>query len=333
MERVLRTYVELTYEGKDITRDVSGDMLSFNYTDNEHGKADDMTLTLKDDKALWSGPWLPGKGDTVSAVIVQEYNDELNRLDCGTFTIDELTFSGPPSTVEMKGVSIPLDTSIRRLKKSRAWENVRLSEIAQDIANTGGIDLVFLVPLDPLYDRIDQREESDLKFLQRICEQEAYSVKVTDRQLVVFSSLEQEATASVMTIEKGANNLKSWSFKDQAHDLYNTVIVSYKDIKTGQVNEYTYVDETIANGRTAKLVKRADSIEEAERMAKAELRKKNRWGKSGTITLIGHTNLVAGVTITYQSGSAWDGKYLISKATHTVSSGYETSLEMTAVLE
>lgn len=333
MDRVFRTYVQLTYEGKDITRDISPDMLSFVYNDNEHGKADDMTLKLKDDKGLWSGPWLPVKGDTVAAVIVQEYAGDINRLDCGRFTIDELAFSGPPSIVEMKGVSVPLDTTIRRLKKSRGWENVRLSEIAQDIASTGSIELQFLVDVDPLYDRIDQREESDLKFLQRVCEQEAYSVKVTDRQLVIFSTAQRETTAPVMTIKKGANNLKSWSFKDQAHDLYGTVIVSYKDIKTGEVNQYTYTDPSVTDGRTAKLVKRADSIEEAERMAKAELRKKNRWGKSGTIGLIGHTNLMTGVTINYEQGSAWDGKYLVSKSTHTVSSGYETSLELTAVLE
>jgi uncharacterized protein len=328
-----RTRVELLYEGTDISRDIAADLLSFTYTDNEHGKADDMSLRLKNNHGLWSGAWLPRKGDTISATIVHLFADEEKRLPCGRFSIDDIDFSGPPSVVDIKGVSVPLDTTIRRLQRSRGWEDTKLSDIASEIAATGGIQLQFLVDFDPTYGRVDQHEESDLRFLQRLCEQEAYSLKVTDRQLVVFSSELQEQAPPIRTIEVGKDWVKSWRFNTQAHDVYQTIIVAYKDTETGEVNEFTYTDPAISDGRTSKLVKRAESIEEAERRAKAAMRRHNRLESTGSITIKGDTELVTGVTIEYISGSAFDGKFLVTKATHKVGSGYEVELDLAFVKE
>jgi phage protein D len=328
-----RTTVELIYENTNITADVAGDLLSLTYTDNEHGKADDISLRLKDDHGLWSGPWLPQQGDTITAAIIQQIGDETRRLNCGRFTIDEIESDYPPSIVDLKGVSVPLDTSIRRLPKSKGWESTSLSEIAQEIASNGSIELQYLVDEDPRYDRVDQHEESDLKFLQRLCEQESYSVKVTDLRLIIFSSEQQELTSPVQTIVRGGSNLLRRNFKTQSHDLYQSVTLSYFDSTTGEVNEYTYTDPNVSNGRTTKLVQRAASIEEAERRARAVLRNRNRMSATGNMGLVGDTRLVTGATIQYSEGSKFDGKYLINKATHTVGSGYVVALELTKAEE
>src|SRR5690606_25054093 len=53
---MLRTWVELQYNGAMITHDIAPDLLGFTYTDNEPGKADDISITLKNDHGKWSGP-------------------------------------------------------------------------------------------------------------------------------------------------------------------------------------------------------------------------------------------------------------------------------------
>lgn len=333
MSTAISTRVELIYQGVDISRDIAGDLLSFRFTDNESGKADDMELRLKDDRGLWSGPWLPRQGDTIQAAIIHWTGEEEKRLECGTFSIDELEYEKPPSVVVIRGVSVPLDNNIRRLRRSRGWESVQLSGIAQEIADEAGIDLFFLVDIDPTYQRIDQHEESNLRFLQRLCDQEAYSLKVTDRQLVVFSSEVLEQNPSIKTIKEGVSGIKSVRFKTQTHDVYSTIIVTYLDTETGELNEFVYTDSSVTNGRESHLVRRAESIEEAERRARAAMRRHNRLESSGSITLVGDTDLLTGVAIDYESGSAWDGKFLISKAVHTVGSGYETSIDLTFVRE
>lgn len=334
MSIAARTYLEITYNGIDISRDISGDLISFQYTDNESGKADDISIGLKDDDGLWSGPWVPGQGDTIEATIVTESDDQGTlRLALGSFTIDELTSSGTPSVFEIAAVSVPIDSSIRREIKSRAWEDYKLSGIADDIARTGGLEMLFLAGPDPVYDRRDQHDETDLQFLHRLCEDEAFALKVTDRQLIVYASAQQEETPPIATIYKRTGDVLSYSFKSQAHSVYKAVTVRYKDPDTGEVNEYRYESPSAEGNRTFKIYQRAKNIAEAERLAKAALRRKNRKGTEATLKMRGSVSLVTGVTVDLVGFGSFDDIYLIQKATHTVGSGYEVDLELTRKVE
>lgn len=327
---MLRTWVELQYNGAMITHDIAPDLLGFTYTDNEPGKADDISITLKNDHGKWSGPWLPVLGDRLTATIKQSGRGAGPDLPCGTFQIDEIDLQGPPNTVTIKGVSIPLGGSIRRLVKSRAWENVRLSEIAGDVAENGQLSLTYLVD-DPQYDRCDQREESDLAFLKRMCKAEHYALKVTDRQLVVYDPLKMSEQDPIVTITLGKSGVKSWRMSAQSHDLYQSCKVEYNDPKTGQVVAYTYTDPDVREGRTKKIVQRASSLAEAERRAKAGLYEANRRASTGSLVLVGDTRLWSGACVQLEGFGGLSGKYMIDKVTHEVASGYTVSMDVSAV--
>lgn len=330
MSIAARTYLEITYNGADISRDISGDLLSFTYTDNESGKADDITISLKDSDGLWAGPWIPGQGDTIEATIVTE-NDRQGtlRLSCGSFIIDELTSRSTPSVFEIAAVSVPTVGNIRREIKSRAWEGYRLSGIADDIARTGGLEMLFLASPDPTYDRRDQHDETDLQFLQRLCDDEAFALKVTDRKLVVYNTEQQEKEPPVATIYKRTGDVLSYKFTAQTHSVYKAVTVRYLDPETANVNEFRYVSPTATGNREFKVLTRAKSIAEAERLAKAALRMKNRKGKTASLTLRGRIDLVTGLTIDLIGFGVFDGVYLIQKSTHRVGDGYEVDLDLT----
>ncbi|WP_250880829.1 contractile injection system protein, VgrG/Pvc8 family [Escherichia coli] len=104
--------------------------------------------------------------------------------------MDGITCSGPPSVVEVTDcVSVPVSSGIRRDLKSNAWEKTTLKDIATSIAKLANLELLFLIDGDsnPYYAREDQMEESDLKFLHRLCQDEGVSLKVTDSQLIIFA--------------------------------------------------------------------------------------------------------------------------------------------------
>ena len=58
------------------------------------------------------------------------------------------------------------------------------------------------------------------------------------------------------------------------------------------------------------------------------------YSKSATFTFPGNPALVAGVTVELKGWGAFDGKYIITQAVHTVSgSGYTTQIKLRRVLE
>lgn len=329
MDIALRTYIDITYRGVNISADVSNDLIGFTYTDNESGTPDDIDITLKNEHGRWSDDWLPTLGDKLIVSLLQDGRGASSPLACGTFTLDQFDVSwGNGSTVSLKGVSVPSEKSIRRTTKSRGWEVVKLSEIAADIASTGGLKLTYATPIDPLYDRKDQTNISDLQFLKKLCNEEALNIKITNDQIVIFDPQEMDKKDPIKTIVIGTNNVLSAKFSTQNHDTYSESTVEYSDPKTGKKETYTEKSDKIKDGKPLKTVTRASSPAEAQRKAKAKLYEANRKEVTGTLTLVGDTSLVAGEVISIIGAGKFDGKYKINKSTHGLSGGYVTSLEL-----
>lgn len=53
-----RAYAIITYAGKDISEQISKDLLSLTYTDNTD-ETDDVQIKLSDKDKNWRGPWYP----------------------------------------------------------------------------------------------------------------------------------------------------------------------------------------------------------------------------------------------------------------------------------
>lgn len=324
-----RARLELIYDGVNISADIAPDLISFEFNDNESNEVDDISIKLKNDHGRWTGAWFPGKGDTIRATIITGSS----TLYCGTFKIDDLSASFKPSELDIKAVSVPIDENIRRTKKNRTLEDVKLSTIVEDVAESAGLAVIYDVKKDPFYSRISQREESDLKFIARLAEDEGYSVKVTNNQLVVFDQLEYESKAAIATIEVGVDDVISCNLKSQAFDLYKTCKVMYYDPEKEDYVEQVFTAPNIESGMEDVLNRRADSLAEAKRLAKARLRKLNSHEITGEITVVGDTSLIAGVTINLLGVGRYSGKYMIEKARHSVGSGYTTTLTIRHVLE
>ncbi len=340
-----RTVVRLIFDGVDISADINRYLQSLTYTDNEQDKTDDISLSIDDREGVWLGSWLntPGaaKGAELSAVIIQKNweSDGKDRvLDCGTFQIDTVSGSGPPTKVTIKGGSIPATSTARTQKKTKAWEKIKLSGIANEIAGKNGLQCMFESSFDPFYTRKEQVQESDITFLQRLCHAAGISLKVTAKMIVLFDASDYEKKAAVRKIKRGASDVLRYSFSTSFQDAsYSSCRVKYTDPSSGTTYDATYNAPDAAtngSGQVLEVNEKVSSNAEALTLAEKRLREKNCQQFTATFNLVGDALLVAGVTVEVEGYGAFDGKYIVETATHSVSgSGYTTNVKLRRVLE
>ena len=317
----------LIFEGKDITRDISKYLLGLTYTDYAHGKADSLEIRLEDRDGIWKSGWFPEKGAKLEPYL--EY--EGNKVKLGTFEIDEVEASSPPDIIIMRGVSSFISKSFRLEKKSKTWENINLKGIVQEIAQQHGFT-IFFDGEDEMLDKISQKEESDLSFLKRICEEHGKNIKVAEEKIIIFEGKRFDVKPSVKSFERGKSGILSFSLRSKATDIYRGAEVCYFDSDKKQEVKYTFLLEDTGIGSILKVNKRAKSLAEAEKLAKNELRKKNRFEVSGELQIVGDITLFAGVNISLSGFGVFDGNYFVEQTTHAVESGYTTSLNIRKVL-
>lgn len=328
--------LKLQYDNKDISEDLAPYLLSFSYSDHSSGKADDLQISLEDRKGLWMGDWLPDKGATLKATLVTENWTEQGKteeLPLGTFEIDAIDGKSSPSSVTIKALSIPESASLRGEEKTRSWEKVKLSTIAADIAGNAGFDLFYDTDEDPEEDRIEQTEQSDLAFLQKICEDAGLSLKVSDQQIVIFDEEKYEAMEPVLTIKRGQSWVLDHSFSTTTRDVYSACRVDYTSPKGKKSISYTYTaPNKPATGKTLVVNQRVSSIAQAEKLARKKLRKQNRGETKMAFSLMGDIRLLAARTVMVEGYGKFDGKYFIEEAEHA-GAGYKVKINLRRVLE
>jgi phage protein D len=347
MGQPLQTRIKLlfTAAGVDATEDITPDLLSFSYNDKETKEADEISISLKDETGKWAGTWSPDGGEEIKAYIMPGDSEKPHgTLYCGKFYVDSLSASGSPRTFTMKAISIPLNTELRRKKKSRAWEKTSLADILGKICEECNCKPVFDADDEINYDRIDQSNESNLEFLAKLCDEAGYAIKVTDEQIVVFDQEKYETMPPVKDFTVGVSDILSWEFESNQSDSYKSCSITYRDPKTnmfdknGKKNDkavmtYTHTDPSKGDdAQEYTIKKRAKSFDEAKRLAKKQLRKLNLNQVTGRISVIGDISLVAGSVISCNGFGNFSGKYIITEAEHSYGgSGYVTNISMRKV--
>ena len=237
--------VNIVYNKKDISTDIAPFLLSFEYIDNESHKADSINISLEDKNQLWMSSWLPAKGDTITASIITTdwmKPGETISLPCGSFSVDEIEFSGPPHIVQIKGVSIPTTSTLRGETKTKAWERIDLKSIATDIAAASNMTIMYESAINPQYLRIDQVESSDLAFLQTLCEKACAALKVTSNMIVIFDERTYEAKSTVRDIDRTGGDVIQFNLKTKTAGTAKTAKVSYSDPLTGKTTSGSFTD-------------------------------------------------------------------------------------------
>ncbi len=229
----LRTSLKVIYTAKtgksaDISTDVAADLLSLSYTDKVGDEADSLSLQFQDASAKWALAWDPERGDTVAVTIGTK---DGRSVTTGKMMIDRLSISGRPRTFTIEAVNIPLDNTVRRTQKERAFESTTLKAIGDRIAADNGLEFSYTAEDDPEFDRVSQNKETDLEFLARISKDYAITVKIFDGKLVMYDQKALEASEAKATLTESGSTVLSWSFETQQDQRYKAVTVQWRNVR------------------------------------------------------------------------------------------------------
>lgn len=347
LARRVRPVIE--FAGVDITGSIFPYLLSVTYIDNEENEADDLTIKLQDRDSLWLEDWLNEAIQSAAAAKLKikvtlirenwQKNGTEEPLPCGSFELCNVDASGPPSVITIKGTSLPFSGQMRQMKKSKAWESYNLSGIANELAGSNGMSCMYEASSDPFYKRVEQSRTSDIDFLIGLCNDAGISLKSTDGMIVLFDQKEYESRPHVLTIRRGNGVYTRWQLLAGAADAqYSSCRVSYTDPKTGRciegIAKTDDYNEDAKTNQQLELHMRVSDAGEAKALAEKNLRLRNKLNRTASFTLPGNPYLVAGVTVLLQQWGGWDGKYIVRKAEHKVTSsgGYTTKIELRRVL-
>lgn len=158
-------------DGTDITGLINDRLIQLSTTDKPGMDSDTFELRIDDRDGLVT---LPRRGIGIE-VYLGYAETGLARL--GRYVVDEVTVSGPPDTIVIKGKASDMRGSGKTIR-SGSWEGVPLSKIVGDIAARNG--WAPGCPVSTKVARADQLNESDFNFITRLAKQYDCTAKVAD---------------------------------------------------------------------------------------------------------------------------------------------------------
>ena len=262
-----------------------------------------------------------------------------------------------------------MNTGLKNEKQYKFWEDQELQAIAAEIAELYGLSLVWDTANNPKLKRSDVIEMSFLEYLRDRCKDEGLSIKIFNRQLIIYSEEEYEARSAVYTITYGKSQIINYDFVSRLNDTYATANNAYVSPETGDLIEGTFEPEEPPEGTEAELNmnERVDPEEEggadgggelrrstredllsaidfsnenavaaaaATRKAKHKLRDKNKREKQAIISVLGNPGYLSGLSADLVGFGTFSGKWFIGSSIHSISEdGYVTQLRLRTALK
>lgn len=323
-----QSYVVVKYNGKDISKTITDYIEGFQYTDNASGKADTVTLKLNNRSGKWFESWIPKQKDYVETTIRLtnwRSDGDKRKYNCGFFMIDDLSFSGPPDTASIGGISTPISTGFNVTEKSKTWKKTTVKGILEQIAGEAGVGLYFSGEDYPI-DELEQSGETNQAFSFKLCSSYNLAMKLYNKKIVVFDQTEYERKKAGLTIEKA--QCQSYNIKKKMTKAYDGVSISYTDSKKDKTLNYEFMLNN--GGRILKINESAESLQDAEIKAKAKLLEHNRSCQTITVKVKGDTKYISSKCCNISGFGKLDGKYYIDTVRHekTPGGGYTCTLEL-----
>lgn len=252
--------IQITYNGVDITEDVS---INRCYHDMyAYGQSDTLHLRVNDAKHLWD-VWGPADGDEI-------------RVDYGTISTGAMFVS---KAIPQNGIYDIMAQSAPKTGfevQYKAWQQVRLLQIGEEIAKRNGLTFSHYGVTDRLYSYILQDGVSDFAFLHYRAMLESCAFQVYDKRLILYSEPYMESIVPAETLDIAADG--DYKYNGNRADLYGSCTV-----------ENGLYSGTFAAGNGSARVYRpktsggAGSTAEAERFAAGFLRSVNKGCYSGYV--------------------------------------------------
>ncbi len=295
---------------------------SFSYVDVASGASDSCSVGLHNIDGRFLNDYLPHKGDKYAASITisdWEREDEQNSVNCGTFVLDDFSFSGRPLEASLNAISAPSTSSFMTKKRTQTWSSVTIEQIARVIANRYKLELYYDAQSIKIKS-LEQKGETDSSFLNDLCDTYGISMKIFYSRLVIYSRAKYEQKEPVLTI---AEKDMKWNLNSTIEGVYTGAKYSYTDPSTNESYEVT-----VGTGsRWLTCSGEASSEQDAKLRACAAVNKSNEGAITLSFKIPANKRIIATAVIRVKGLGKFDGKYFITKVSHSIGSGYEMSVE------
>lgn len=299
----------------DITSTGDPRLIELTITDEVGFKSDTVSFVLDDsDNAI---KW-PRSGVRVAVQVGLGF-----LVDMGVFTIDGILASGPPDVIRIQGkaASFAQGKSMQN-RQSASYEDITLLNLAKTVAGKYGLEVMAADGAGKIIlDHVDQTNESDLGFLNRIAQSVGYIVKPCMGKILLDEKFSGKTitgkTIEPVVIDK--SDVSNWTVSESDKDAYGSVVAEYRDTKAGGTKEFVMGDgepelrlpHVYANKINAK--------------KGAETKLKNiqkSMGKQIEISMPTDGTLFSGLPVRLTGfKDEVNGDYFIFKITHTLKSG------------
>ena len=301
---------------------IESQITAFDYTDVASGQSDSVSITMHDIGHEWMGSLMPIRGADIGAKIKASEWEGLSSFDCGTFILDDISFSGKPTNCVLGGVSVPAMDDFKSLPRTHTWEKATIEQIAAQIAQSAGVALCYDAPAVQIAE-IEQNQQTDSAFLYQLCEKYGLALKVYNHKLVIFDIAAYEEKGAVVTFSE--KDMEKWSYKTTVEGTYTGVNLNYTDPDT----EDTINVSMGAQGRMYSMNTQASSRYDAELQAAAKVNQANRSIETMDVTIKPRSGIVASHCVNISGIGKIDGKYYVDKVKHSVGSkGYTMALTL-----
>ncbi len=286
-DRILKIF----YNGVEITNDISintciHDMFACS-------TADTLILKFNDINKVWDN-WKPQNEDIISIAC--------GVAKSGAMYIDSVIPENGLMT--LRASSIP---PTAKTVNNKSWENVKLLQLAKEIANRHGLGFESYGVEDRLYSYVRQDNKPDFEFLQQRCELESLAFLVYDKKLVLYSEeyLEKQTPVKTITVDTD----KDFTYTNNAQKGYGKITIKNGDL-TGTYkssNKLSKVKEIVISTYMS-------GQDEADRFAKGILRQENKNLVTGVFKDAIMREFSAGSIAKLKTTGAntWDGNAFIS---------------------
>ncbi len=315
---------QITVNNADITKQINTRLLSVNVTDEIGIVSDTLSICLDNRNGVLE---IPPCGATITLSMGYE---ELYPM--GTFIVDEIEISSPPSAMTITArASDPTTGSISSFNActSRSWEQQTISAIVQEIASIYGMESETAPQYgNILINTIEQTDESDCAFLQRLATEYGGAIKIAGSKILLiepFSGKFPNGT-SMPVIKIKESEIISFKMRISQRNAYGSVSAKYYDFDAATEQEITVGDKSPVY--TIRDI--YSSAQQAQLSAQTKLNEIITGSYSLSLEIIG--NALLGAESVVDISTRYDeirGRWVIKSARHCLSnSGYKTSLEL-----